>query len=75
MYFLLCGEDGERSVYIGEAESVHEHLKQHILSYQHNKEPCYWTQAIAFVGADLNKAPSFKKNGSCDKRWVSQLHY
>lgn len=56
VYFLLCEEDGERSVYIGEAENVLERLKQHIASYQQNKEPYYWTQAIAFVGTDLNKA-------------------
>lgn len=34
VYYLLCEEDGERSVYIGEAENVHERLKQHISSYQ-----------------------------------------
>lgn len=56
VYFLLCEEDGGRSVYIGEAENVRERLHQHSSSYQQNKEPYYWMQAIAFVGADLNKA-------------------
>ena len=56
MYFLLCEEDGERSVYIGEAENVRDRLKQHLYAYQQGKEPYYWTQAIAFVGTDLNKA-------------------
>lgn len=44
------------SVYIGEAENVHERSKRHLFAYQQGKEPYYWTQAIAFVGADLNKA-------------------
>lgn len=44
------------SVYIGEAENVHERLKQHLSTYQQGKEPYYWTQAIAFAGIDLNKA-------------------
>lgn len=56
VYFFLCEEDGERSVYIGEAENVHECPKRHLFAYQQGKEPYYWTQAIAFVGADLNKA-------------------
>lgn len=56
VHFLLCEEDGEQSVYIGEAENVYERLKQHLSAYQQGKEPYYWTQAIAFVGTDLTKA-------------------
>jgi len=44
------------SVYIGEAEVIHDRLKQHILDYQNGKENYYWNTAVAFIGRDLNKA-------------------
>lgn len=57
IYFLICqGEDGIDSVYIGEAEVIHERLKQHIADHQSGKEKYYWHTAIAFIGRDLNKA-------------------
>lgn len=56
-YFLICqGDDGIDSVYIGEAEVIHDRLKQHIADYQNGKEKYYWNTAIAFIGRDLNKA-------------------
>lgn len=57
IYFLICqGEDGIDSVYIGEAEVIHDRLKQHIADHQSGKEKYYWNTAIAFIGRDLNKA-------------------
>ncbi len=57
IYFLICqGEDGIDSVYIGEAEIIHDRLKQHITDYQNGKEKYYWNTAVAFIGRDLNKA-------------------
>lgn len=57
VYFLLCQEDdGTDSVYIGEAENVHDRLIQHIRDYQAGKEKYYWNTAVIFVGRDLNKA-------------------
>lgn len=57
IYFLICqGDNGIDSVYIGEAEVIHERLKQHIADYQSGKEEYYWNTAVAFVGRDLNKA-------------------
>lgn len=56
VYFLLCEEDGEQSVCIGEIENVHERLKQHFSAYQQGEDPYYWTQATSFVDTDLNKA-------------------
>ncbi len=53
VYFLFCQEeDGTDSVYIGEAENVHDRLIQHIRS----REDYYWNIAVIFVGRDLNKA-------------------
>lgn len=57
VYFLICQEeDGSDSVYIGEAENVHDRLIQHIQDSQSGKEKYYWNVAIIFVGRDLNKA-------------------
>ena len=39
VYFLFCQEeDGDASVYIGEAENVLERLNQHLRDYQTGKE-------------------------------------
>ena len=57
VYFLFCQEeDGEDSVYIGEAENIKDRLMQHIRDYQSGKEKYYWNTAVVFVGRDLNKA-------------------
>lgn len=57
VYFLFCQEeDGDDSVYIGEAENVLERLGQHLKDYQTGKEKYYWNTAVIFVGRDLNKA-------------------
>lgn len=57
IYFLFCQEDdGEDSVYIGEAENVLERLGQHLRDYHAGKEKYYWNTAVVFVGRDLNKA-------------------
>jgi predicted GIY-YIG superfamily endonuclease len=57
VYFLFCQEeDGDDSVYIGEAENVLERLNQHLRDYQTGKEKYYWNTAVVFVGRDLNKA-------------------
>jgi len=57
IYFLICqGDNGIDSVYIGEAEVIHDRLKQHITDHQNGKETYYWNTAVAFIGRDLNKA-------------------
>lgn len=57
VYFLFCKEDdGENSVYIGEAENVFDRLKMHLRDYQADKESYYWNTAVVFVGRDPNKA-------------------
>ena len=57
VYFLFCKEDdGEDSVYIGEAENVKERLVQHIRDCNSEKEKYYWSTAVIFTGRDLNKA-------------------
>lgn len=57
VYFLICqGDDGIDSVYIGEAEVIHDRLKQHLADYQSGKETYYWNTAVVFIGRDLNKA-------------------
>jgi len=57
VYFLFCKEDdGEDSVYIGEAENVKERLVQHIRDSNSEKEKYYWSTAVIFTGRDLNKA-------------------
>src|SRR5690606_6848639 len=52
--YLLLGrdQDGQEQVYLGEAETIFERLKQHI------KEKDFWNEAIVFVSKDenLNKA-------------------
>ena len=56
VYFLFCREDdGQESVYIGEAENVRDRLIQHLRDYQADKEKYYWTTAVIFIGSDLNK--------------------
>ena len=57
VYFLFCQEDdGEDSVYIGEAENIIDRLNQHLRDYHSGKEKYYWNTAVIFVGRDLNKA-------------------
>ena len=57
VYFLFCEEsDGDQSVYIGEAENIHERLIQHLRDNTSGKENYYWNTAVCFVGRDLNKA-------------------
>ena len=57
VYFLICqNNDGMDSVYIGEAEVIHDRLKQHLADHKIGKETYYWNTAVAFVGRDLNKA-------------------
>ena len=57
VYFLFCEEnDGDASVYIGEAENVLDRLTQHLRDYSSGREPYYWNTAVVFVGRDLNKA-------------------
>ena len=57
VYFLFCKEDdGEDSVYIGEAENIKDRLVQHIRDNQSGKEKYYWNTAVLFTGRDLNKA-------------------
>ena len=57
VYFLFCKEDdGDDSVYIGEAENVKDRLIQHIRDNQSGKEKYYWNTAVLFTGRDLNKA-------------------
>ncbi len=57
VYFLFCKEeDDSDSVYIGESESVHERLLQHLRDYSAENEKFYWTTAVIFLGRDLNKA-------------------
>lgn len=57
VYFLFCKEDdGDDSVYIGEAENIKDRLVQHIRDNQAGKEKYYWNTAVLFTGRDLNKA-------------------
>lgn len=57
VYFLFCKEDdGDDSVYIGEAENVLDRLIQHIRDFKAEKETYYWNEAVVFTGRDLNKA-------------------
>lgn len=57
VYFLFCKENnGNDSVYIGEAENVLDRLNQHIRDYNSDKEKYYWNTAVIFIGTDLNKA-------------------
>ena len=57
VYFLFCKEDdGDDSVYIGEAENIKDRLVQHIRDNQSGKEKYYWNSAVLFTGRDLNKA-------------------
>lgn len=57
VYFLFCKEeDDSDSVYIGESETIHQRLLQHLYDYNQEKEKFYWTTAVIFLGRDLNKA-------------------
>ena len=58
VYFLFCHDDVEDvdSVYIGEAENVHERLVQHLRDFNAYKEKYEWNTAVIFLGRDLNKA-------------------
>lgn len=56
VYFLLSQQpDGREAIYIGEAENVYERLYRHISDYRQEKEPFYWSTALAFLGRDLDK--------------------
>ena len=55
VYFLFCADETE-GVYIGESENIQTRLKQHVADYNNGKESFYWTQAVAFVGKNLDKA-------------------
>ena len=57
VYFLFCKEDdGDDSVYVGEAENLLKRLKQHIQDYNAEKESYFWQVAVCVKGNDLNKA-------------------
>lgn len=57
VYFLFCKENnGNDSVYIGEAENILDRLNQHLRDYNIDKEKYYWNTAVIFIGTDLNKA-------------------
>lgn len=57
VYFLFVkGDEGDDSVYIGEAENVKERLVQHLRDYNAEKEKYYWNTAVIIIGHDLNKA-------------------
>ena len=57
VYFLFCKEENDSdSVYIGESESIHDRLLQHLRDYTSDNENFYWTTAVIFLGRDLNKA-------------------
>ena len=57
VYFLFCSDDnGEDSVYIGEAENVLKRLTQHLRDYKKGDEAYFWNTAVVFIGRDLNKA-------------------
>lgn len=52
VYFLFSEDDnGERAVYIGEAENIKKRLLQHIVNSAEN----FWPTAVMFTGAALNK--------------------
>lgn len=56
IYFLFCkSDDGNDSVYIGEAEDVYKRLNDHLRAYKQGKEAFYWNTALAFTGPSLNK--------------------
>lgn len=56
VYFLLVnGEEGLKSVYIGESLNIKERLKQHINDYEVGKEPYYWDEAICFSNQKMSK--------------------
>lgn len=56
VYFLFCkSDDGNDSVYIGEAEDVYKRLNDHLRAYKQGKEAFYWNTALAFTGPSLNK--------------------
>lgn len=56
VYFLFCkSDDGNDSVYIGEAENIYKRLSGHIQTYKQGKENFYWNTALAFTGPSLNK--------------------
>lgn len=54
---MFCKEEnGDDSVYIGEAENIKNRLVQHIGDYKLEKKSYYWNMAVIFTGRDLNKA-------------------
>ena len=58
-YIFYFGRDealNKETVYIGQAENVHQHLKQHIYDYSIGKEKFLWHTAIVFLGPDLTRA-------------------
>ena len=58
VYFLFGRDEAlnKETVYIGQAENVHQHLKQHIYDYSIGKEKFLWHTAIVFLGPDLTRA-------------------
>ena len=57
VYFLLCTdtEDGQDSVYFGEAENLRKRINQHLLDYRSGRDVFYWQNVIVFTGSELNK--------------------
>ena len=56
VYFLFCKNDeGEDSVYIGEAENIKNRLTIHIQSYNRGERDYYWNTAVIITSKKLNK--------------------
>lgn len=56
VYFLFCKNDnGEDSVYIGEAENIKNRLTEHIRSFNRGEKGYYWNTAIIITSNKLNK--------------------
>lgn len=56
VYFLLVnGEEGLKSLYIGESLNIKERLKQHMNDYEVGKETYYWDVAICFSNQKMSK--------------------
>lgn len=57
IYFLLgFDEEGQKAVYIGEAEDVKKRLVQHLGDNKKDETTMFWNKAVAFVSPELNKA-------------------
>ena len=56
VYFLFCkNDDGEDSVYIGEAENIKNRLTEHIRSFNRGEKDYYWNTAVIITSNKLNK--------------------